>query len=152
MPKNESLSPFYDVEFARQRRRGGQLVAPEDDMIPRTLRNRDRLQTRCASCHHPEWDHYMHHGGSITACDSGGCRCRQFDEGKCEHGYGIKQGPCPTCDAPPFHEPGWRVVDLRDNGAPSMSWGVIDKWGVVTAQFDTSDDATKFVELMEGHR
>ena len=49
-----------------------------------------------------------------------------------------------------IHEPGWRVVDLRD-GEPSMSWGVIDGWGVVIAQFDRQDDAQKFIELMEGH-
>lgn len=24
----------------------------------------------------------------------------ELDEQKCEHGYGIRQGPCPTCDAP----------------------------------------------------
>lgn len=49
-------------------------------------------------------------------------------------------------------EDGWKVIDLRDNGEPSMSWGVIDGWGVVVAQFDSADDATKFVELMEGHQ
>ena len=33
--------------------------------------------------------------------------CFMNDERKCEHGYGINQGPCPTCDCPPFPVPLW---------------------------------------------
>lgn len=43
-----------------------------------TQKNFTKLQTKCANCSHVEWDHYMHHEGSRTACDSGGCRCREF--------------------------------------------------------------------------
>lgn len=48
--------------------------------IPRTTRNIERLQTPCANCRHPEWDHYMHSIGSDSACDSGGCRCGLFEQ------------------------------------------------------------------------
>lgn len=36
MKRDSTSSPFYDHEFARQRRRGGQLVAPEEDEYLRT--------------------------------------------------------------------------------------------------------------------
>ena len=46
---------------------------------PRTLANFSKLQKPCAGCSHPEWDHWVYTiTGSITACDSGGCRCKRF--------------------------------------------------------------------------
>ena len=35
-------------------------------------------------------------------------------ERKCEHGYGIKQGPCPICDAPLCTEvlKGWCIASM----------------------------------------
>lgn len=47
-------------------------------MIPRTMRNYSRLQTPCACCGHPEWDHYMTMLDGLSACDSGGCKCPEF--------------------------------------------------------------------------
>ena len=47
-------------------------------MVAHTVKNYPRLQTPCVNCSHPEWDHYVYHRCSRTACDSGGCSCYEF--------------------------------------------------------------------------
>lgn len=43
-------------------------------MIPRTIRNMPKLQTKCV-CGHTEWDHYL----TGTACDGNNCKgCKTF--------------------------------------------------------------------------
>jgi hypothetical protein len=43
------------------------------------------------------------------------------------------------------------TVDGRLNGWRSMSFGVIDRWGVVVAQFDKREDAEMFMPVKRSH-